>query len=401
MSLLFGSQARAAQIDPFVAAELAGRFPSFQQTFITADSAQRKVAVGSAVRLFTFAARSIPVYAYRGHGPGIEPMPNQPRLLLDPDGSGRGFGDWFAQAIWSALTRGNTVGQTIARDNFGNPSQVRILHPDMAQPREDREHGVNWHVGGKTIPTADIMHVRPFPVPGVVLGMTPIQQHAATIGLAVSSEKFGIDFFDSGGHPTGILQSDQDLKKESGEAAKQRFLAATANREPVFLPGGIKYQQIQISPSESMFLDAQKYTAAECARIYGPGTPELLGYETGGSMQYQNVVDRDLHWLKYSFDPYLFMFEQLLSSYLPKPQMVRFDRSTLLRMNILDRYKAYQIAAEIGLQPPNEQRAAEGWGPVEWGDKPFPQTRHTVTERIGLDASTPTQAAADMEGAAP
>jgi len=58
---------------------------------------------------------------------------------------------------------------------------------------------------------------------------------------------------------------------------------------PVVLGQGWKFQAIQVNPEESQFLETQKYTAAECARIYGPGVAEILGYETGGSMTYANV----------------------------------------------------------------------------------------------------------------
>jgi HK97 family phage portal protein len=143
--------------------------------------------------------------------------------------------------------------------------------------------------------------------------------------------------------------------------------ALRGNREPIVLGADWDYKQIQISPSDSQFLDTGRYTSAECARIYGPGMPEILGYETGGSMTYANIEQRALDLLTFTLDPWLVRMERLLSALLPNPQYVKFERKALLRTDMLTRFQAHQIALHNQFETVNEVRDDRGHGPRRVG----------------------------------
>lgn len=375
----FGFGQRAAVIDPLTAA-LTARYTNFS-TPVTPESAARKIAVGASIRLISNSSRTMRVDAFTGTGGTTKKLAPSP-LMTDPDAKGRGLPDWVAQAAWSLAARGNLMVQVLATDAFGRPTAMQVLHPDLVKPEMKADELVGWKVaGGKTIPVREVLHRRMYPVPGQVIGMSPIEQHAASIGVGISAEKFGGDFFESGGHPTALLKSTAPLTEDQAAKVKSKFRIAADSREPVLMPDGISYEAIQIKPEESQFLDTQKYTAAECARIFGPGLPEMLGYETGGSMTYSNVVDRDLQFLKLTLDPYLVIIEDLLTECLPKPHYARFNRDSLLRMSPLDRFRLYQLQQQMGFAPPNEQRDLENLPPVPWGDKPYATTKLTETQQ--------------------
>jgi HK97 family phage portal protein len=375
-----GFSQRAAVIDPLTAA-LTARYTNFS-TPVTPESAARKIAVGSSIRLISNTSRTMRVESFTGTGGTTKKLTPSP-LMTDPDATGRGLPDWVAQATWSLGARGNLMVQILARDSFGRPIAMQVLHPDLVKPDLKDGELSGWKVsGGQTIPVRDVLHRRMYPVPGQVIGMSPIEQHAASIGVGIAAEKFGGDFFESGGHPTGMLKSDAPLTEDQALKVKSKFIIAADSREPVLMPGGIEYQQIQIAPGESQFLDAQGYSSAECARIFGPGMPEMLGYETGGSMTYSNVVDRDLQFLKLTLDPYLVIIEDLLTDCLPKPHYARFNRDSLLRMAPLDRFKLYQLQQLTGFSAPNEQRDLENLPPVPWGDKPYATAKLTETDAV-------------------
>jgi HK97 family phage portal protein len=171
---------------------------------------------------------------------------------------------------------------------------------------------------------------------------------------------------------------------------KQRFLAAVrGTREPVVMGKGWKYQAIQISPEESQFLDTQKYTAAECARIYGPGVPEVLGYETGGSMTYANVEQRSLDLLKFTIDRWLVRIETILSAdTLSRPRYMKFNRGALLATDLLTRYRAHEIALRNKFEVVNEVRELEDRPPVAWGDMPQDPSKPEPTPQDIADAMT-------------
>lgn len=338
-----------------------------------AESSMRKVAVFAAVNLLSGVVSMLPRDGYSGSGP-TKQIVGLPQFFTDPDGSGQGMDDWLYQLMYSWLLRGNAVGKILARDPMGRPTQIMLYHPDSCSPWTDDKGRTRWYINGVEQDTRDVWHRRVFPVPGKVLGMSPIALHATTISQGMAAATFGLRFFTDGGHPSAILQQEDSptVDQATALAVKQRFLAAVrGTREPVVVGKGWKYQAIQIAPNESQFLDTQKYTAAECARIFGPGLPEILGYETGGSMTYANVEQRSVDLLKYSVDRWLIRLENILSAdALSRPRYMKFNRGALLATDLLTRFQAHQIALRNKWEVVNEVRELEDMPPVEWGDVP-------------------------------
>lgn len=342
-----------------------------------ADAAMQKVAIFASVNLIASIASMLPINVFRGTGSNKTPL-TPPKWLLDLGGQGHGTSDFLWQAMYSGCLRGNVIGRVVERNpQTGQPVTIDLQHPDdvAVQPCKDDPGGVEWRVRGTLVPTRDIWHRRIYPAPGRTLGLSPIALHAVTISEGLYAQNFGAQWFLDGAHPSAILTNDGAKEISQGDATtvKQRFIAAVrGTREPVVLAGGWKYQQIQIAAGESQFLETQGFTSAECARIYGPGMPEILGYETGGSMTYANIEQRSVDLLTYTLDPWLTRAERWLSELLPQPQYVRFDRNALLRTDALTRFNKHQVALKNGLSYINEIRTVEeDMAPVPWGDAPY------------------------------
>src|SRR6266542_386654 len=69
-----------------------------------------------------------------------------------------------------------------------------------------------------TLPLAvyrgDLFHVKAYPLPGSILGMSPIASAREAVGLGLAAEKFGGQFFGEGAVPSGVLEADQALTRE-------------------------------------------------------------------------------------------------------------------------------------------------------------------------------------------
>ncbi|MFD0656616.1 phage portal protein [Thermocatellispora tengchongensis] len=325
----------------------------------------QKIAVWASVSLIAGTAGMLPLDAFDGTGTSTRQI-DLPTWMEDPAGDGYGYGDWAYQVLASEMLRGNAVGIIAARGPRGLPTQIVMQHPDEIGVRRDPTTGeVEWRVAGTQIPTSDIWHQRAYPMPGRIQGLSPIGHHAATIGLGLNVLRFGNQFFEDGGHPTAILKTTASLNETAARVAKTRFLAAVSGRrEPVVLGGDWEYQAIQIAPEESQFLETHKLTSIECCRIFGPGLAEVLGYETGGALTYQNIQERNIQLLIYALDPWLVRLERALSAMLPRGQYVRINRGALLRTDILTRYRAYQLAIRNRIQAPSEARELEDLPPL-------------------------------------
>lgn len=341
------------------------------QTFARVDLSQaeaslQKVAVWASVTLLAGTAAMLPIDVFSGDGPRRQERP-MPAWMHDLSGDGYGLEDWIWQYMASSLLRGNVYGLIAGRDpRRGTPTQIVLQHPDTVQGWRDTKDGrVHWRIGAQEAPVPDVWHRRVFPIPGRLMGLSPIAYQALTIGTGIAAMRFGAQWFEEGAHPTGVLTSEANLEQSDAQTAKQRFLAAIqGKREPVVLGKGWAYQPIQIAPNESQFLETNNMTSAECCRIFGPGIAEILGYETGGSLTYQNIEQRNLQLLIYALDPWLVRLERALSSLLPRPQQVKFNRGALLRTDLLTRYRAHAIAIKAKFGTQDEARELEDRPPL-------------------------------------
>ncbi|WP_329426845.1 phage portal protein [Streptosporangium sp. NBC_01495] len=337
-----------------------------------AETSLQKVAVWSSVDLIASLGSELPIDVFRGSGADRVAL-STPSYLLDPGADGQGVEDWLFQVFMSWLLRGNLYGIVRDRNQRGDdfPTAVELLHPDHVTGRMVNGEPVLYH-DGREIPAAELLHRRAYPMPGVVMGMSPVAHHASTIGLGIAVTRFGAQWFQDGAHPGGMLtNSEVEMTPTLAQTAKQRFLASLrGTREPVVLGKGWQYQQIQVAPEESQFLETNKFTAAECARIFGPGLAEVLGYESGGSMTYSNVESRSTHLLVYALNRWLRRAERVLTAMLPRGQYARLNRDALLQSTTLSRFQAHQIALSNRWSTVNEIRDIEDKPPVPWGDQP-------------------------------
>jgi HK97 family phage portal protein len=341
------------------------------------ESSLQKIAVWACVNLVATIAECMPLDTFTGVGEQRKPVPT-PDWLENLDGSGQGLGDWLYQYVYSSMLRGNAYGIILDRDRSrGTPTQIALQHPDDVKLwRPSDGNAVEWRVKSKAIDPETMWHRRVHPIPGHVLGLSPIQMQAMTIGLGISALQFGSQWFRDGAHPSGILTNGEvELSKTQADTAKSRFLGAIrGTREPVVLGKGWDFKAIQIAPEESQFLQTNNFTGAECCRIFGPGFAEVFGYAERGTLTYTNIEQRSLDLLTYAADPWLVRLEKALSSLLPKPRYVKFNRSALVRTDLLTRYQAHEISLRNQWKTVNEVRDDEDMQPVKWGHEPIKTT---------------------------
>lgn len=330
------------------------------------------VAFGAGVHMQASIISMLPLDVFTGSGDSQRPVA-RPALLSDPGGRDYGLNDWLYQVMVSGGFRGNTVGRIVERDGLGTPKTIVLADVDtVAVDRDGTGQVVRWRIGGVEVDSRDVWHLRRYPQPGQIFGMSPIAQYAQTLGVALSAEQFGAQWFGDGAHPSGILSSDSAVPQEQAVAIKKRFMdAVRGNREPAVLGLGVKYQPIQVTPEESQFLATQQFTASQACRIVGPGVAEILGYSVGDSMTYKSLEQSSLHLLTYTIDPWLTRIEESISRMLPSRQFVKFNRAALLRTDLVQRYTAYRMA--LGPVEPfatvNQIRGLEDQNPVPWGDE--------------------------------
>lgn len=389
MSLFFrksSPQQRSSVADLIPARVSAAAFDSG----VTQSTSQQVVAYASAVNLLSTVVASLPLEVFTGHGRTQRPV-RKPMWLDDPSGERYGIEDWLKLWMASAAYTGNVVLHIVARDGNYGPRVVDVVDVSTVVIRNENGARV-WYIGDKKVPQSNIVHYRRWPVPGKLLGQSPIERHASAFGVAIAAERFGHQWFAEGAHPSQVLTTDQPIDAGTAAAIKSRMLdTLQGSRGPAVLGSGMKLESFQVAPEESQFLETQSFTAAQVCRILGPGIAEILGYKTGDSMTYKNREQLALDLLSYAIDPWLVDLERQLSRMLNASQpaqagsWVRFNRNALLRTDLLTRYQAHRIA--LGPMEPwetaNEVRDYEDQQPVVWGDdKPAVQGVDVPTDIV-------------------
>jgi HK97 family phage portal protein len=276
--------------------------------------------------------------------------------------------------VWSSLlTDGNAYGVATEFGANSYPSSVELLDPSLVSWRPDANAGWVALLDGRPVdrwPNGPLWHVPLFTMPGAPYGLSPVQNARQSIAAGIAAESFGSQFFTAGGNPNAILYSESELSAEQAAGIKSAFTAATSmNREPAVMGAGLRYERIQVSPEEAQFLDTQRFTVEQIARIYGV-FPEMIGGATSGSnVTYANREQRAADWLTFGLMPYLIPIEEALSSLVPRPQRVRFNTDALLRSDTKTRYEAHAIGLSAGFLTVDEVRALEDLEPL---DEPAP-----------------------------
>ena len=341
------------------------------------ENALRSVAVGASIDLICSLASELPLDVYRGEGAGRQKV-TTPSNLRDPAGDGQGLPDWLYQLIGSWLYRGNAYGFTVETTTNGSPRSVLLIHPDAVHATAISGQP-QWWVNGQPLTDQDVsffLHRRVNPVAGRLLGVSVIERHALQVGVTLAAAQYGSQWFTDGAHPSGILlNSEKTVNQVQATTVKQRWMSLfRGTREPAVMGKGWDWKPIQITPGESQFLETQRFTEAQCARMFGPAMAETLGYETGGSMTYANVVDRRSDLLTFTLNKWLTRAERVLTELLPAPQYAKFNRDALLASTTMARYEAHSRALDDRWRTVNEIRDIEDLPPVPWGDEPNAKT---------------------------
>jgi phage portal protein BeeE len=208
--------------------------------------------------------------------------------------------EWLHMFMVSMLLRGNVYG-LIRRDAWPARS-IHMLNPDSVRVEVDRDTGRLTYRYTQTSGRSPDRHVaRPRADAARQLGRpVPHLLRRAVLGLDLSSRQFASGFFDGGGIPKAILESDQQVNQEQARTIKDRVMATLRGREPLVLGLGLKYTQIQVNPEESQFLATQQANVAQICRYFSVPAAMVDG-PSGGGMQYSNTEQRGIEFLTYSW----------------------------------------------------------------------------------------------------
>ena len=116
--------------------------------------------------------------------------------------------------------QGNAWGFITGRDGYGYPTGIEWLPPQDVDVQDDETQPWNplrsrIYAYGRLMDRQELFHVKAFSVAGRTEGISPLRAFALTILAGLEAQRYGTDWYRSGGFPPGHVpeQRDRDLRR--------------------------------------------------------------------------------------------------------------------------------------------------------------------------------------------
>lgn len=237
-------------------------------------------------------------------------------------------------------------------------------------------YGVYNEEGSFAISPDDMIHVRALGN-NQKMGLSPIMQHAETIGMGMSGQQYTSSFFNGNARPAGIISVKNDLNEESWSRLKkvwQKAVAALRSQEnkTMLLPAQLDYKALTVSPVDAQIIDMSKLNRSQIAGIFNVPAHMINDLEKA---TFSNITQQAIQFVRYTMMPWVTNWEQELNRRLftraerAAGYYVRFNLTGLLRGTPQERAQFYHFAITDGWMSRNEARAFEDMNPVNGLDE--------------------------------
>ena len=322
-------------------------------------SALRLVPLYAATSLIADSIAIMPCSEYESTGGSKVKAKQQSQLMLDPHPAATMTRiEWLHQYTTSFLLRGNAYGLIVAVDSGGVPSKIAWLHPDSVTVDENGSQP-KYQYTGKDLDPSTVVHIPWYPVPGSVVGLSPIGQFQQMLETGSMAERYGADWFTNGSTPSGHLKyGNGSLTGSDSAKVKARFKAAVANNDLFVSGNDWEWTALSVKPDEAQFLETIKATANQIAAIYRVD-PSDIGGEAGNSLTYSTLEMNQIKFQTRALQPIFTRLEHHITRLLPEFHYMKFNPDALVRTDIKTRTEVNKLNLEIGMLTLDEGRELE------------------------------------------
>jgi len=352
----------------------AGSMPAIQP-----QRAVQTSAVYACVRILAESVATIPVHVYRKlDGRNVEKADDMPQYALLHDEPNEYQSSYTfreqLQAIaslwgngYAEIQRNLRTGEVIAI----HPLPAGQVHSELVRTKTSvkKVH----RVGGTILDDADVLHIPALGWDGVS-GISPIALHRATIGMTLSAEEFGANFYKNGTRLSGVLEHPSNLTKEAADRMRESWSAVYAGKanagKVAVLEEGMKFNPLTMPLADAEYLATRKFQVNDIARIYNI-PPHMIGDLEKAT--FSNIEQQSIDFVQRTLMPWLTRWEQelnrkLFSQSQKGKYFVKFNVAALMRGDIKSRYAAYAVGRQWGWLCADDIRESEDMNMIKGGD---------------------------------
>ncbi|WP_175994393.1 phage portal protein [Burkholderia vietnamiensis] len=352
---------------------------------VNETTAMKVSAVYACVALIAGAISTLPMPVYQRTATGRERVEHPYWWLLneqpDADVSAAVFWEYMVAA---RLFYGDCFAE-IVRPSFRSNlvTGFKAHHPLRVFPFRDSQGDLYYRVqplvGAEYIlHPADIIHIPSLGYDGI-RSPSPITYAARqSVGTSLAAAEYSARFFSNGARPDFALTTDGNMTEEQAKLLRatwgERHSGVANSHLPAILTGGLKVQELTMSPVDAQILDTCKWGLEEICRVLGV-PPFMVGSIEKTTSWGSGLENMGRGFVKFTLLRDLRKFEQEFNRKLwPSRQkfFVEFDVSGMERGDLKSENEALRIAlgraGEPGWMTQNEVRHIKLLPPVEGGD---------------------------------
>ncbi|MCH8998212.1 MAG: phage portal protein [Proteobacteria bacterium] len=311
-------ETKSSRTGPLVALHHPGRAVWSPRRFdaFAEEAYQKNVIAFRAINLVSRAAASVPWRLaqgrIRGGERGGESATRHPLLdLLARPNPMMARSEFIEAVTGHYLIAGNAFIEAVSVDG-GPPRELWPLRPDrmkVVAGKTGLPQGYTFTLAGAerrwdadpVTGRVPILHLKTFHPLDDWYGLSPVEPAGFAIDQRNESDKWNMALLQNGARPSGALVyeprdgaaanlTDEQFARLRQEIASQYGGAKNAGR-PMLLDGGLRWQEMSLSPKDMDFLDIRHAASRDIAQAFGV-PPQLLGIP--GDSTYSNYQEARL-----------------------------------------------------------------------------------------------------------
>lgn len=239
----------------------------------------------------------------------------------------------------------------VGEDGEGVPFGLWPLDPSIVQPVTTTDNQTflppdDFWVNNVRVPRDRLVILHRSPQPGVSDGLGGVIKLARiTFAAAISAEAYASRYWQAGGSPNVVLETDANLADPIAISISDRWRERRSkgpDHAPV-LSGGLKAREFGADPTAESAVEARREMVADVARYFGVPT-RVVNAPTGDSETYTSSESANLDLIRFTLSNYIGGIEDAISDLLPGNRHMTMDTRPLLRGTALAMAQAYQLA---------------------------------------------------------
>lgn len=345
----------------------------------SADFYARNVIAFRCISAIAASAASVPLYATDSRGNEVPAFAGM-KLLSDPN-KGQSQSDFIEQLVTYWLISGNAYA---VRDEGSSkplelwtlcPANMSIYSGESGLPAYYKYRSAG---GEKNFPVdqvsgaCDVFHWRRPSIDGGQYGLSPMFSAGYSIDIHNEVSRWNKSTLQNNAKPSGALQIDGNLTDEQMNRVKSmvddQWSGSNNAGRPMLLEGGMKWQQMSMSPAELDYIKNKQDVAREICQAFG-FPPLLLGL--AGDNTYANYSEARLALWEDTVLPVLDKFLDAINRWFVQfygyGVKIAYDRDSVPALENR-RYEAFERLQKASFLTINEKRAMVGFEPIDGGD---------------------------------